>query len=136
MPFLIVLCIVLIVLAGTVVFNERDLEEVSFLVVDVATDKNDTGQQEGKPQELYVYEILESLSEEYHLSNREREVFCLLAKGRTAGYISEKLFISIGTVKTHTFNTYKKLGVHTQQELLDKIDEKHEAVLLPGTPNK
>ncbi|MCI9262867.1 MAG: helix-turn-helix transcriptional regulator, partial [Eggerthellaceae bacterium] len=31
--------------------------------------------------------------------------------------ISDDLVVSLATVKTHTHNIYKKLGVHSRQEL-------------------
>jgi DNA-binding CsgD family transcriptional regulator len=56
------------------------------------------------------------------LSPREMEVFLLLAKGRNTAYISKALFISEGTVHTHTRRIYKKLDIHRQQELIDMVD--------------
>ena len=46
----------------------------------------------------------------------------LLAKGRNVSYIKEKLYISEGTAKTHVHHVYKKLNVHSQQELMALID--------------
>jgi DNA-binding CsgD family transcriptional regulator len=56
------------------------------------------------------------------LSPRETEVFFLLAKGRNRAHISEELFVSDETVKTHIKNIYRKIGVHSQQELIDTIE--------------
>jgi DNA-binding CsgD family transcriptional regulator/MFS family permease len=56
------------------------------------------------------------------LSSRETDVLYLLAKGRNAAYIAKNLFISEGTVHTHTWRIYRKLNVHTQQELMDLVD--------------
>ena len=47
----------------------------------------------------------------------------LLASGRTVGVIREKLTISLNTARYHTKNVYAKLGVHSQQELIDLVDE-------------
>lgn len=58
----------------------------------------------------------------YKLTPREIEVFLLLAKGRNAEYIQNALFISNHTVKTHIYNIYRKLGIHSLQELLDIVD--------------
>jgi len=49
-------------------------------------------------------------------------VFSYLDKGRNAKHVAEKLFISESTAKTHISNIYRKLGVHSQQELLDTLD--------------
>lgn len=66
--------------------------------------------------------LLEVVSIKYNLTTREVEVFELLAKGRNAEYIQNALVISNHTVKTHIYNIYKKLDVHSLQELLDIVD--------------
>jgi len=59
----------------------------------------------------------------YRLSAREKEVFAYLARGRNAQYIQYKLVLANGTVKTHILHIYQKLGVNSQQQLIDLIDE-------------
>lgn len=66
----------------------------------------------------------EELAESCCLSVRERDVFLLLAHGRNLPYISEALFISKNTVRTHLKNIYQKMDVHNRQELLDLIEAK------------
>lgn len=61
-------------------------------------------------------------AEEYGLSPRERQMLVYLAHGRDAKAISEKLVLSVHTVRTHIYNIYAKTGVHSHQELLDIID--------------
>jgi len=61
-------------------------------------------------------------AEQYALSPRESEVFLLLAKGRNAAYIERTLVISGHTAKTHIYRIYKKLGIGTQQELIDLVE--------------
>lgn len=61
--------------------------------------------------------------ERYHLSDRERDVFSLLIKGRNRTYISQTLFISDNTTRTHMRNIYRKLNVHSHQELIDVLEE-------------
>ncbi|MEG0016950.1 MAG: helix-turn-helix transcriptional regulator [Gordonibacter sp.] len=56
------------------------------------------------------------------LSARETEVFFLLAKGRGIEHIQNKLCISGHTVKTHTYNIYRKMGINSREELLDAIE--------------
>ncbi len=65
----------------------------------------------------------EELADRYLLSRRESEVMFLLAKGHNASYIQDKLCISRSTAKTHINHIYKKLDIHTQQELLNMVDE-------------
>ena len=64
----------------------------------------------------------EHIKVEYKLSPRESDVLEYLVKGRNAKHISEKLFISESTAKTHISNIYRKVGIHSQQELLDMLD--------------
>ena len=64
------------------------------------------------------------LAVEYGLTERERGVFNLLAHGRNARFIQNELTVSCNTVKTHVSHTYAKLGVHTQQELIDMVEMK------------
>jgi ATP/maltotriose-dependent transcriptional regulator MalT len=52
------------------------------------------------------------------LSEREREILALLATGRSNQEIADALVLSIGTVKTHTNNIYRKLGVRNRTEAL------------------
>lgn len=41
---------------------------------------------------------------------------------RTPGNIAEKLNVSQNTVRNHTKSIYRKLDIHTQQELLDRLE--------------
>ncbi|WP_172623494.1 LuxR C-terminal-related transcriptional regulator [Arabiibacter massiliensis] len=70
-----------------------------------------------------VHERCERVARERGLTPRETEVLELLASGRTVGVIREKLTISLNTARFHTKNVYAKLGVHSQQELIDLVDE-------------
>ena len=56
------------------------------------------------------------------LSAKEQEVAQLLYRGLSAKRIAEELFISENTVRSHTANIYKKLNVHSKQELIQLID--------------
>jgi ATP/maltotriose-dependent transcriptional regulator MalT len=50
------------------------------------------------------------------LSHREVEVLSLIAAGRSNQEIAALLVLSVGTVKTHTNNIYRKLGVRSRTE--------------------
>ena len=64
---------------------------------------------------------LAAVADRFGLSERERDVFALLAEGRTSARIQEELCIAAGTVNYHTRNIYSKLGVHSRQELIDLV---------------
>ena len=59
----------------------------------------------------------------YKLSPRETEIFLLIAKGRNAEYVQQRLVISTHTAKTHIANIYHKLGVHSSQEMLSLVED-------------
>ena len=65
-------------------------------------------------------EFLEKYSE-FDLSKREVEVLTLISKGFTNSEISEQLFVSQNTVKTHIKNIYLKLDVKNRIQALKKI---------------
>lgn len=65
----------------------------------------------------------QTIAKRYRLSPRETEIFMLVAKGRNADYIQQKLVISTHTAKTHIANIYHKLAIHSAQELLDLVEE-------------
>lgn len=50
------------------------------------------------------------------LTQREREVLCLVANGITNRDIAEKLFISHHTVKSHVVHIFNKLGVNDRTQ--------------------
>ena len=52
-----------------------------------------------------------------HLTPREIEVMQMLCANRSRSYIAETLYISTNTVKTHSDRLYKKLGIHSREEL-------------------
>jgi two-component system, NarL family, response regulator NreC len=52
------------------------------------------------------------------LTTRERQVFKLLAEGRTSREIAKYLTISLKTAMTHRANLMAKLGLHSRTELI------------------
>jgi DNA-binding CsgD family transcriptional regulator len=68
-------------------------------------------------------ERCQMVSNRYGLTEREAEVMALFAKGRDSAYIQQTLSLSKSTVSTHRQHIYVKLGVHSQQELLNLLYE-------------
>ena len=52
------------------------------------------------------------------LTTREREVLHLAAEGHSSTEIAQRLFISPRTAETHRSNLMRKLGLHSQTELV------------------
>lgn len=61
--------------------------------------------------------LCKKYGEECGLTQREQEVFQLMAYGKSADAICRELFIAKGTMKAHTSHIYSKLGVHTRKEM-------------------
>jgi len=57
-------------------------------------------------------------TEEAELTAREKEVLTLVGQGFTSAQIGERLFISVRTVESHRSNLTKKLGLHSQAEMV------------------
>ena len=62
-------------------------------------------------------------AELFKLSPRETDILTYLARGRNAAYLQEKLCISPHTVKSHIYSIYRKFDIHSQQKLMDFIEE-------------
>lgn len=52
------------------------------------------------------------------LSNREYEVLCLIASGKTVGEIADQLILSVKTVSTHRTRILDKMSLRTNAELM------------------
>lgn len=52
----------------------------------------------------------------FTLTNREREILLKIAEGASNRNISDDLFISLHTVKTHIYNIFRKIGVKNRVE--------------------
>jgi two-component system, NarL family, response regulator LiaR len=63
---------------------------------------------------------LPSEKEDYHLTDREKEILELLAKGLTYQQAADKIFISGKTIKKHVYNIYEKLHVNSRTEAVNK----------------
>jgi LuxR family maltose regulon positive regulatory protein len=64
------------------------------------------------------------------LSPRELEILGLIAQGLSNREISERLFLSLHTVKAHTRNIYGKLGIHSRTQAVARA---RALGLLPST---
>jgi DNA-binding CsgD family transcriptional regulator len=100
-----------LIIAAVFVLNERDIRSGWGLVAAGVA-----------PEHAGIGPRCREIAGEYALSPREEEVLCFLARGRNADFISKTLVISTNTAKAHIYHIYQKLGIHTQQELLNLIE--------------
>lgn len=73
---------------------------------------------------------VDKLARRYLLTSREKEVLEFLARGNDVRFISESLVLSTNTVRTHVYNIYNKLGVHSKQEVLGEVEKMCDLCLL------
>lgn len=52
------------------------------------------------------------------LTNREFQVFCLLAQGKSLSDIANKLFVSVKTISSHRSNILQKLNMESNAEII------------------
>ena len=61
------------------------------------------------------------LASQFGLTARETDVLLLVSEGRSYQKIADSLGISLGTVQGHVKCLYRKLGVHTKQEVIELV---------------
>ncbi|WP_066042080.1 helix-turn-helix transcriptional regulator [Herbiconiux solani] len=79
-----------------------------------------------RPQPAAVVALLDELGATFEsaaepvlrLSEREHQILVALGEGRTARELSQELFISPNTMKTHLRHIYRKLGVASRDEAI------------------
>lgn len=111
--------------------QDATLEESTIARIEPATSANGAGSEGAAEAVMASYAekvdaVLAhrtSVAVEHGLSARETEIFLLLARGRSRPYIRDSLYLSKNTVATHIRHIYEKLGIHSQQELIDLVEE-------------
>lgn len=68
-----------------------------------------------------IAQACDALAARHGLSERELDVMRLLARGKCGQQIQDELVVSRNTVKTHVRHIYRKLDVHSQQELVNLV---------------
>ena len=113
-PFVVAVCLVL--------GNSRD--SVVKSGGDIAVVRQDVSQADSREERIgSLAQLGSALERVYRLTPREAEVVALLAQGRSRSYVREALFISKGTVDTHAYHAYAKMGIRTKDELMKLVDE-------------
>lgn len=73
------------------------------------------------PASLPFDDACERLARERGLTERELQIMKLVVKGHTKKRIAEVLNLSEDTIRYHTKSLYRKLDVHSRQDLLDVL---------------
>ena len=55
-----------------------------------------------------------------------REVLLFLGRGYSPAYVAKKMFLSDSTVRSHIKSIYKKLDIHSREDLLQLIENENE----------
>jgi DNA-binding NarL/FixJ family response regulator len=58
---------------------------------------------------------------ELGITPREAEIVALIAEGLRNREIAERLFISLQTVKDHNHSIFRKAGVRSRMELVNRL---------------
>lgn len=72
----------------------------------------------GKPETTFLEFI-----DKYDITERESEVLALAAKGIANKEISQRLFVSVHTVKSHMQRLFSKLNIRTRYELMNMMKD-------------
>ena len=70
-----------------------------------------------------VSDVAARMAQEHGLSERESEILEPLLRGYSLPRIADELGVAKSTVATHAQHIYKKVGVHSRQELIELLDE-------------
>lgn len=68
-----------------------------------------------------------ALAAEHQLTERETDIMFYLSMGYSVKRVAELLVISANTVATHSSRLYRKLDVHSRQELMDMVADPERA---------
>jgi len=98
-------------------FSEDDLEYLKILLTQISLHlENFFLKKNLESQEKKSY-LKDNLYHQFDITKREKEIIQLLIQGRSNKEISEDLFISLSTVKSHIYWIFDKTGVKNRVEL-------------------
>ena len=111
-----------LVVASTLILTERNL----FLSGKETRSKDSPEEQPEGPSPAPSSDIeqrCDAIARTFGLTQREKDVLALLAKGRDTVRIQAELNVSNHTIRSHVYHIYQKLGIHSRQDLIDLIEE-------------
>lgn len=116
--FLLVAAIMIVFLR---VLLRRNLFQEGGAVEEPVHDEGEALQKEAAPMKRAAFSVPEEKATEFKLTAREIEVIGLFAQGLSLKKTASELFISVSTAQTHIKSVYKKVGIHSKDELIELI---------------
>ena len=89
----------------------------------IATEIRAAGMDEAPLREAVIEDGLMRLMKLQQLSERQIEIVRRLLRGQRVSTIAKSLYLSESTVRNHLCSVYRKLGVHSQTELLEMLSD-------------
>jgi DNA-binding CsgD family transcriptional regulator len=74
------------------------------------------------PVQAAGFDLSTDFVRRFNISNRERDIIEMMAKGFSNSAIAEKLYISSMTVKNHIYHIYRKTGAGNKIQLLNMLN--------------
>lgn len=108
-------------------FGQRELEILNMIAPHFRNAMRNIAFAKHLPPSLDIEEIKRHLSDKDGLTKREQEVAVAILQGGSDKIISDNLFISMPTLRTHIQHIYTKLDVKSRTEFCSKV-------LLPNQP--
>ena len=102
--------------------SETDEKAINAILIEIKRLENmicDLLNASENSSDLSLY--LEKAAKNFSLSEREFDVLKLIADGRSNNEISEKIEVSVSTVKKHIYNIFNKAGVNSRTQLLNLV---------------
>ncbi|MGV8083416.1 MAG: response regulator transcription factor [Coriobacteriia bacterium] len=125
-----VVAVLLLVCGSSLVLRERTVETLWGLIENQTVPLSRRGKGQGADRQQCATLIVSG-----KLTEREIEIFNLLAAGRNTDYIRRTLGLSPNTVRSHTARIYSKLGVHSHQDLIDLVERDMEVSAAASAPH-
>ena len=97
-------------------FNEKELYVLNLLKNHIANMLHNVMRLDRAS--ITVNKSLNNFAKTYGLTSRESEILSLINKGLSNQEISDKVVISVSTVKNHIYNIYNKTGVSSRGQLI------------------
>ncbi len=113
---------ILILVATVLFFSELHLDRV-FESIAKGKVALDLSQERDEKERRPWLEACKRIGERAMLSQREQEIFELLAIGRSPKNIANHFVVSINTVRSHIRNIYSKLDTHSHEELIAIVEQ-------------